>query len=217
MLSGQTFLGTGTASALSHAQFQYINTQAKAFLAANEPIISVDTKKKELVGNFKNNGREWRRQGAPELVNIHDFIDPKLKRAVPYGIPGQHHSSEPDFASGEELSCLSADSERVRNRAELHTCHCHACGQHVLSDQDRPQLYGEGPHLCDLSLAREYTVCRRAGPACSCRPGRVNNSRRRSSARSLPSSGEQANTHRRPPPAEPGGAASRSSPAAGPP
>src|SRR5437899_1804243 len=50
------------------AQFQYINTQAKAFLAANEPVISVDTKKKELVGNFKNNGREWRRNGAPELV-----------------------------------------------------------------------------------------------------------------------------------------------------
>jgi hypothetical protein len=68
------------------AQFQYINTQAKTFLAANEPVISVDTKKKELVGNFKNNGREWRRQGAPELVNIHDFIDPKMKRAVPYGV-----------------------------------------------------------------------------------------------------------------------------------
>jgi Rhodopirellula transposase DDE domain len=68
------------------AQFCYINTQATAFLAANEPVISVDTKKKELVGNFKNNGREWRRQGTPELVNIHDFIDPKLKRAVPYGV-----------------------------------------------------------------------------------------------------------------------------------
>ena len=68
------------------AQFHYINAQAKSFLAANEPIISVDTKKKELVGNFKNNGREWRRTGRPELVNIHDFIDPKLSRAVPYGV-----------------------------------------------------------------------------------------------------------------------------------
>jgi Rhodopirellula transposase DDE domain len=67
-------------------QFQYINTQAKRFLAAGEPVISVDTKKKELVGNFKNNGREWRPRGTPELVNIHDFIDPKLKRAVPYGV-----------------------------------------------------------------------------------------------------------------------------------
>jgi Rhodopirellula transposase DDE domain len=68
------------------AQFQYINTQAKAFLAAHEPVISVDTKKKELVGNFKNNGREWRPKGTPELVNVHDFIDPKLSRAVPYGV-----------------------------------------------------------------------------------------------------------------------------------
>jgi DDE family transposase len=68
------------------AQFQYINTQAMAFLTANEPVISVDTKKKELVGNFKNNGREWRPKGTPELVNVHDFIDPKLSRAVPYGV-----------------------------------------------------------------------------------------------------------------------------------
>lgn len=68
------------------AQFHYINAQAKAFLAAHEPVISVDTKKKELVGNFKNNGREWRPKGQPELVNIHDFIDPKLSRAVPYGV-----------------------------------------------------------------------------------------------------------------------------------
>ena len=68
------------------AQFQYISNQARAFVAADEPVISVDTKKKELVGNFKNNGREWRPKGSPEAVNVHDFIDPKLGRAVPYGI-----------------------------------------------------------------------------------------------------------------------------------
>jgi transposase len=68
------------------AQFHYINEHAKAFLAAHEPIVSVDTKKKELVGNFKNNGRGWRPKGAPDLVNVHDFIDPKLARAVPYGV-----------------------------------------------------------------------------------------------------------------------------------
>jgi hypothetical protein len=68
------------------AQFQYIADQAKAFLDAHEPVISVDTKKKELVGNFKNNGREWRPKGSPEAVNVHDFIDPQLGRAVPYGI-----------------------------------------------------------------------------------------------------------------------------------
>ena len=68
------------------AQFQYISDQANAFLTAGEPVISVDTKKKELVGNFKNNGREWNPKGVPEAVNVHDFIDPKLGRAVPYGI-----------------------------------------------------------------------------------------------------------------------------------
>jgi Rhodopirellula transposase DDE domain len=67
-------------------QFQYINTRAKAFLTAGQPVISVDTKKKELVGNFRNSGREWRPKGNPEEVEIHDFIDPKLRRAVPYGI-----------------------------------------------------------------------------------------------------------------------------------
>lgn len=68
------------------AQFQYLADQAKAFLTANEPVISVDTKKKELVGNFKNSGREWRPKGSPEAVNVYDFIDPKLGRAIPYGI-----------------------------------------------------------------------------------------------------------------------------------
>lgn len=68
------------------AQFHYINDQATAFLAAEEPVISVDTKKKELVGNFKNSGREYRPQASPEAVNVHDFIDPKLGRAVPYGV-----------------------------------------------------------------------------------------------------------------------------------
>jgi Rhodopirellula transposase DDE domain len=68
------------------AQFRYINDQAVDFLGADQPVISVDTKRKELVGNFKNGGREWNPKGEPELVNVHDFIDPKLRRAVPYGV-----------------------------------------------------------------------------------------------------------------------------------
>lgn len=69
-----------------NAQFEYISKKAESFLTDHQPVISVDTKKKELVGNFKNAGREWRPKGAPEEVNVHDFIDPKLKRAVPYGV-----------------------------------------------------------------------------------------------------------------------------------
>ena len=68
------------------AQFNYINDCVKAALAAGEPAISVDTKKKELVGDFKNGGREWRPKGRPERVRVHDFIVPELGRASPYGV-----------------------------------------------------------------------------------------------------------------------------------
>ena len=68
------------------AQFAYINTEIGAALAEGQAVISVDTKKKELVGDFKNAGREWRRQGEPEEVRVHDFLVKELGRAVPYGI-----------------------------------------------------------------------------------------------------------------------------------
>jgi hypothetical protein len=68
------------------AQFSHINLSVTAALAAQEPVISVDTKKKELVGDFKNAGREWRPQGEPEAVRVHDFLIKELGRAVPYGI-----------------------------------------------------------------------------------------------------------------------------------
>jgi hypothetical protein len=68
------------------AQFAHINASVTAALAERQPVISVDTKKKELVGDFKNAGREWRPQGDPEEVRVHDFLLPELGRAVPYGI-----------------------------------------------------------------------------------------------------------------------------------
>src|SRR5271166_1553449 len=69
-----------------NAQFVHINDCVKTALAAGEPVISVDTKKKELVGDFKNAGRDWRPQGEPEEVRVHDFLIKELGRAVPYGI-----------------------------------------------------------------------------------------------------------------------------------
>jgi len=69
-----------------NAQFEHINEMIRRRLEANEPVISVDTKKKELVGNFKNGGRELRANGDPEDVNVHDFIDPVQGRAAPYGV-----------------------------------------------------------------------------------------------------------------------------------
>src|SRR5207247_5018061 len=68
------------------AQFHYINDRVKEALAAGEPAISVDTKKKELVGDFRNGGREWRPQGSPEEVRVHDFIIPELGGAAPSGV-----------------------------------------------------------------------------------------------------------------------------------
>jgi len=67
-------------------QFRHINRAAKAAVAAGWPVISVDTKKKELVGDFKNAGREWRLKGRPELVRVHDFKDKQLGKAIPYGV-----------------------------------------------------------------------------------------------------------------------------------
>lgn len=67
-------------------QFNYINTRVKEFLQRGQPVISVDTKKKELVGNFKNGGREWERKGEPQKVEIHDFATPESPKVIPYGI-----------------------------------------------------------------------------------------------------------------------------------
>ena len=76
----------GTHNPDRDAQFVYINAKVAAALAAGEPAISVDTKKKELVGDFKNAGRELRPKGEPELVRVHDFKIPELGRASPYGV-----------------------------------------------------------------------------------------------------------------------------------
>jgi len=68
------------------AQFRYINDQARDHLAAGQPVISVDAKKKQNVGSFKNGGREWRPAGDPEQVNVYDFIDKDKGKVTPYGV-----------------------------------------------------------------------------------------------------------------------------------
>lgn len=68
------------------AQFGYLNEQARAHLAAGQPVVSVDTKKKELVGDYANPGQEWQPQGAPVEVKVHDFPDKQLGKAIPYGV-----------------------------------------------------------------------------------------------------------------------------------
>ena len=69
-----------------NAQFEHINLEVKRHQQLGHPVISIDCKKKELVGNFKNPGQEWARKGEPVEVNMHDFPDPELGKAIPYGI-----------------------------------------------------------------------------------------------------------------------------------
>jgi len=69
-----------------NAQFEHINRQVRRFQNRDQPAISVDTKKKELIGDFKNAGREWHPCGQPEEVRVHDFLDKELGKAIPYGV-----------------------------------------------------------------------------------------------------------------------------------
>jgi hypothetical protein len=75
-----------------HAQFEHINERIRQTQSEGQPVISVDTKKKELVGDFKNSGREWHPRGQPEAVRVHDFIIPELGRANPYGVYDLAHN-----------------------------------------------------------------------------------------------------------------------------
>jgi transposase len=93
LLRDQGFSLQGNAKAIEgaqhpdrDAQFRYISEQASAHQAAGDPVVSVDTKKKELVGAFGNGGREWRPEGDPARVSTHDFPDPELGKAIPYGV-----------------------------------------------------------------------------------------------------------------------------------
>jgi hypothetical protein len=69
-----------------NTQFEYINTQVQIFQQYGQPVVSVDAKKKELVGEFKNSGWEWQPQGKPVAVRVYDFVDPQLGKAIPYGV-----------------------------------------------------------------------------------------------------------------------------------
>jgi len=76
----------GTSHPDRNAQFEHINATAAAFLQRQHPVISVDTKKKELVGDFKNAGQEWQPTGTPETVRVHDFPSDAVGKAIPYGV-----------------------------------------------------------------------------------------------------------------------------------
>jgi transposase len=85
-LQGNRKTREGTNHPDRNAQFEYINRKTSQWISRRQPAISVDTKKKELVGDFKNGGRQWHPKGKPEKVRVHDFPDPQLGKAIPYGV-----------------------------------------------------------------------------------------------------------------------------------
>lgn len=93
-----------------NAQFEHITATVRAFQRRGQPVISVDTKKKELVGDFKNGGREWHPKGEPEEVRVHDFVDKKLGKAIPYGVY--------DLTRNEGWVSVGTDHDTARFAAE---------------------------------------------------------------------------------------------------
>jgi hypothetical protein len=93
-----------------NAQFEYINEEVLRLQRRHQPVISVDTKKKELVGDFKNGGREWRPQGQPEEVRVHDFQDKNLGKVIPYGVY--------DIANNQGWVSVGIDHDTARFAAE---------------------------------------------------------------------------------------------------
>jgi hypothetical protein len=91
-LQGNRKTKEGTQHPDRDVQFEHINTTVKRFEQQGQPVISVDTKKKELVGPFKNGGREWQPKGEPEEVKVHDFVDQELGKAIPYGVYDVTHN-----------------------------------------------------------------------------------------------------------------------------
>jgi len=89
-----------------NAQFEQINKQVLAFQKQNQPLISLETKKKKLVGEFKNPGQEWRPKGEPEKVNVHDFPDKRLGKVIPYAVD--------DLASNEGWGSVGIDHDTAQ-------------------------------------------------------------------------------------------------------
>src|SRR3990172_1909392 len=103
-----------TREGLSHpdrdAQFKHINATVYQFQRRSQPVVSVDTKKKELVGDFKNGGREWHRRSKPDEVRVHDFVDKTLGKAIPYGVY--------DVTNNEGWVSVGIDHDTARFAAE---------------------------------------------------------------------------------------------------
>jgi len=147
-----------------NAQFDYIAQQRQVFTAAGQPVISVDTKKKELIGNFKNAGRAWSREA--EAVNVHDFLSDARGRAVPYGIYDvQHQRGTVYVGSSGDTAQLAVDAIATWWQTQGQGAFPQAEELLILADgggsnDARSRLWKQQlqEHLCD-GLGLTVTVC----------------------------------------------------------
>ena len=117
-----------------NAQFEHINKRVRQYLRKGNPVISVDTKKKELVGEFKNGGQELRPKGMPEKVRVHDFVIPELGRAIPYGVcergDGPRHGG---VCGGDDPPVVEMDGEKTPSRSAAAFDHRRCRGKQRIS------------------------------------------------------------------------------------
>jgi Rhodopirellula transposase DDE domain len=135
-LQGNRKTREGTDHPDRDAQFHYINDTVTEALTGQQPVISVDTKKKELVGDFKNAGREWRPKGTPEEVRVHDFLIKELGRAVPYGVY--------DIAANAGWVSVGIDHDTAAFAVNSIRCWWHALGRARYPDATRLVVTADG-------------------------------------------------------------------------
>jgi transposase len=119
-----------------NAQFEHINTRVHQHIGQQQPVISVDTKKKELVGDFRNGGQDWRPKGTPEKVRVHDFVIPELGRAAPYGIY--------DLAQNTGWVSVGIDHDTASFAVETIRRWWHAMGQEKYPQAKRLMITADG-------------------------------------------------------------------------
>jgi len=147
------------------AQFKHIAAQIAKFTSAGQPVISVDTKKKELVGDFINRGREWQPCKTPIPVHVHDFEDKSLGKAIPYGVY--------DLSANEGWVSIGIDHDTAQFAvASIHAWWCamgkrrYACAHALLITADGGGSNGSRSRLWKLSL--QHLVDRLQFPICVC-------------------------------------------------
>jgi hypothetical protein len=155
----------GTAHPDRDGQFRYLHELAKSFVASGDPVISVDTKKKEMVGEYDNGGVEWQPTGQPERVNVHDFVDPELGRAIPYGIDDETNN-EGWVSVGDVADTSEFAVNAIRSWWNTMGCHRFGAATRLLITADCGGSNGYRVRLWKTELARlaaetglEITVC----------------------------------------------------------